>query len=191
MAGIGDLGFGIWDLGGRGERGAGNRGAGGMRYLGSGIPVLAATRIRFAAGGWGDPYNRRMTGRGVLLCVLGVALFASYVYGQQYGVEPAKLELVKLADDLYVIYNEFVPGNTTALITSAGVILVDAKYAIDHAGVMAQLARVTRQRCGTSSTPTIRGSLRWECGLAGSGRTGSVIGACTRADGGQRAGWRD
>ena len=80
-----------------------------------------------------------------VLTVLGVALCAAYGYGQQPGVEPARLELVKLAADLYVIYNEFVPGNTTALITDAGVILVDDKYAVDHANVMAQLSRVTRQ----------------------------------------------
>jgi len=88
---------------------------------------------------------RRITQRQAVLCALGVAFFASYVYGQQFGVEPARLELVKLADDLYVIYNEFIPGNTTALITSAGVILVDDKYAVDHANVMAQLSRITRQ----------------------------------------------
>ena len=44
---------------------------------------------------------------------------------QQGGPQPSKLNTVKLKDDLYVIHNDFVPGNTTALITSDGVLLVD------------------------------------------------------------------
>src|ERR1700688_219396 len=51
---------------------------------------------------------------------LSGALWLAYTQGQQ----PAKQELVKLKDDLYVIHNDFVPGNTTALITNAGVVLV-------------------------------------------------------------------
>jgi glyoxylase-like metal-dependent hydrolase (beta-lactamase superfamily II) len=70
-------------------------------------------------------------------------LFASYAYGQQYGVEPAELELIKLADDLCVIDNECVPANQTTLVTDAGIILVHDKYAVDHASVMAHLFRVT------------------------------------------------
>ena len=50
-----------------------------------------------------------------------------------------------MTDDLYVIHNDFVPGNTTALITNEGVVLVDAKFEIDHANVMAQLKKVTSQ----------------------------------------------
>jgi hypothetical protein len=30
--------------------------------------------------------------------------------------QPSKLNVVKLADDLFVIHNDYVPGNTTALI---------------------------------------------------------------------------
>jgi glyoxylase-like metal-dependent hydrolase (beta-lactamase superfamily II) len=86
-----------------------------------------------------------MTKRLGLVLGLCVALMSAYVYGQQFGSEPAKLDLVKLADDLYVIHNDFVPGNTTALITNAGVVLVDDKFEIDHANVMAQLKKVTSQ----------------------------------------------
>ena len=66
-----------------------------------------------------------MTKRSVLLAVLLTALAGAYGYAQQFGTEPAKLQVVKLADDLFVIHNDFVPGNTTALVTTAGVILVD------------------------------------------------------------------
>ena len=31
--------------------------------------------------------------------------------------QPSKLDTVKLKDDLYVIHNDYVPGNSTALIT--------------------------------------------------------------------------
>jgi glyoxylase-like metal-dependent hydrolase (beta-lactamase superfamily II) len=85
-----------------------------------------------------------MTKRTILFAVLCMALTGAYVRAQ-FGTEAAKLELVKLADDLYVIYNDFVPGNTTALITEAGVVLVDDKYEIDHANVMEQLRKVTKQ----------------------------------------------
>jgi glyoxylase-like metal-dependent hydrolase (beta-lactamase superfamily II) len=85
-----------------------------------------------------------MTKRGCVVIGLCLAMLGAYVHAQ-VGNEPAKLELVKLADDLYVIYNDFVPGNTTALITSAGVVLVDDKFEIDHANVLAQLKKVTPQ----------------------------------------------
>jgi cyclase len=56
---------------------------------------------------------------------------------------PSKLDLVKIKDDLYVIHNDFVPGNVTALITNDGVVLVDDKFDVDHDGIMAQLKKVT------------------------------------------------
>jgi glyoxylase-like metal-dependent hydrolase (beta-lactamase superfamily II) len=85
-----------------------------------------------------------MTRRHALVLALSLALAGAHVYAQ-FGTEPASLELVKLADDLYVIHNDFVPGNTTALVTSAGVVLVDDKFDIDHANVLAQLKKVTSQ----------------------------------------------
>ncbi len=63
----------------------------------------------------------------------------------QFGDKPSKLELVKVQDDLYVIHNDAVPGNTTALITSQGVILVDDKFEIDHDNIMAMLKTITNQ----------------------------------------------
>ena len=72
---------------------------------------------------------------------LSGALWLAYTQGQQ----PSKQELVKLEDDLYVIHNDFVPGNTTALITNAGVVLVDDKFDVDHASIMAELKKVTSQ----------------------------------------------
>jgi len=46
---------------------------------------------------------------------------------------------------LFVIHNDFVPGNTTALITDAGVILVDDKFEIDHNNIMSELKKITNQ----------------------------------------------
>jgi glyoxylase-like metal-dependent hydrolase (beta-lactamase superfamily II) len=68
------------------------------------------------------------------------ALFTAYT---QFGDKPAKLDTIKLKDDLYVIHNAVVPGNTTALITNDGVLLVDDKFDIDHAGIMAELKKIT------------------------------------------------
>ena len=61
------------------------------------------------------------------------------------GPQPAKLDLVKIKDDLYVIHNPAAPGNSTALITNEGVILVDDKFEVDHDNIMAQLKQVTNQ----------------------------------------------
>jgi glyoxylase-like metal-dependent hydrolase (beta-lactamase superfamily II) len=72
--------------------------------------------------------------------LVGGALFTAYT---QFGNQPSKLTTIKLKDDLYVIHNDFVPGNTTALITNDGVLLVDDKFDIDHAGIMAELKKIT------------------------------------------------
>ena|SRR5688572_20641329 len=77
------------------------------------------------------------------LCLL-LALAAASVYGQ-FGNQPSKLTIVKVRDDLFVIRNEFVPGNTTVLVTNEGVLLVDDKFDIDHANILAQLKTVTNQ----------------------------------------------
>src|SRR5262245_45475943 len=86
-----------------------------------------------------------MTKRSVLFMGLGLAFAVALVRAQPFGQEAAKLDNVKLADDLYVIHNDFVPGNTTVLITNAGLILVDDKYEIDHANIMASLKKITTQ----------------------------------------------
>ena len=53
-----------------------------------------------------------------------VALVGAYAYGQGQQ-QPSKLDVVKLKDDLFVIHNAVVPGNTTVLVTNEGVLLVD------------------------------------------------------------------
>ncbi len=68
------------------------------------------------------------------------ALWVAYT---QFGKAPAKLDLVKLKDDLYVIHNDVVPGNSTVLVTNEGVLLVDDKFEIDHNGIMEQLKKIT------------------------------------------------
>lgn len=85
-----------------------------------------------------------MKTRAGLVALLSLALLGAYVHAQ-FGQEAAKLDLVKVRDDLFVIHNDFVPGNTTALITNEGVVLVDDKFEIDHNNIMAQLKKVTSQ----------------------------------------------
>jgi len=77
-----------------------------------------------------------MAGGAVLL------LAVAYVHGQQFGNQPAKLDLIKVKDDLFVIYNPFVPGNTTALVTGEGVVLVDDKFEVDAPNILAMLKTV-------------------------------------------------
>ncbi len=71
--------------------------------------------------------------------LLSAGLWVAYTQGPR----PAKLDTVKVKDDLYVIHNEAAPGNSTALITNEGVVLVDDKFDVDHDGLMAELKKVT------------------------------------------------
>ena len=70
--------------------------------------------------------------------------FAAIAYTQA-PQQASKLETIKLADNLYVIHNDFVPGNTTALITNEGVLLVDDKYEVDGPNVVAEVKKLTSQ----------------------------------------------
>jgi glyoxylase-like metal-dependent hydrolase (beta-lactamase superfamily II) len=76
--------------------------------------------------------------------LLSSALGVAYAQAQ-FGQKPAKLDLVKVKDDLYVIHNDFVPGNVTALITNEGVVLVDDKFEVDHDSILAELKKLTNQ----------------------------------------------
>jgi cyclase len=75
-----------------------------------------------------------------LLILLGGACWVAY---SQMGSTPAKLSTVKIASDLYMIHNEIVPGNTTALVTDDGVLLVDDKFAVDHDNLMAEVKKLS------------------------------------------------
>src|ERR1044071_5625066 len=79
-----------------------------------------------------------------LALLLGVAPRGAYVYGQQ-PQQPSKLNTIKVKDGLFVIHNDFVPGNTTALVTTEGVVLVDDKFEVDHDNILAELKKVTSQ----------------------------------------------
>jgi len=74
-----------------------------------------------------------------LLCCGG--LWLAYTQAPQ----PTKLDVVKLTDDLYVIHNDYVPGNTTALITNEGVVLVDDKFPQDADNIVAEVKKLTSQ----------------------------------------------
>jgi glyoxylase-like metal-dependent hydrolase (beta-lactamase superfamily II) len=86
-----------------------------------------------------------MNNRLILLIVLGVALAGGTYVRAQFGDAPSKLDVVKLKDDLFVIHNEYVPGNTTVMVTNEGVIMVDDKFEIDHANILAELKKITNQ----------------------------------------------
>jgi cyclase len=90
-----------------------------------------------------------MTATGRLRVAVGLlvcdAMWVPYAHRQPPGQQPAALDVIKIADDLYVIHNDIAPGNSTALITSEGVVLVDDKFAIDHDNIMAELNRLTNK----------------------------------------------
>ena len=79
-----------------------------------------------------------------LAAIFAGCVLANHAYAQ-FDTEPAKLSLIKLQDDLYVIHNVFVPGNKMVLITNEGVKLVDDKFEIDHDNIVAMLKTVTSQ----------------------------------------------
>ena len=85
-----------------------------------------------------------LTARIALAAAMAAALGVAYLYAQ-FGQTAAKLNTVKITNDLYVIHNDFVPGNTTALITNEGVLLVDDKFEIDFPNVVAEVKKLTSQ----------------------------------------------
>src|SRR5215208_6052699 len=85
-----------------------------------------------------------MNTRQSLAIVLAIALFGSYVYAQ-FGDKPSVLSTIKIKDDLFVIYNDLVPGNTTVLVTNQGLILVDNKFEIDFDNLMTQIRKISNQ----------------------------------------------
>lgn len=86
--------------------------------------------------------TKRQTAVRVFLAVFFVGTLGTLHALQQ---TPAKLDTVKLKDDLFVIHNEVVPGNITVLVTNEGVLLVDDKFDVDHDTVMAELKKITNQ----------------------------------------------
>ena len=86
-----------------------------------------------------------MKNRLILLTVIGVALAGGTYVRAQFGDKPSKLDVVKLKDDLFVIHNDYVPGNTTVMVTNEGVIMVDDKFEIDSANILAEVKKITNQ----------------------------------------------
>ena len=82
----------------------------------------------------------RLTLAALMVAAMGVA----YLHAQ-FGNAPSKLNTVKITDDLFVIHNAFVPGNTTALVTNEGVILVDDKFEVDFPNIVAEVKKLTNQ----------------------------------------------
>src|SRR5690349_15375998 len=86
-----------------------------------------------------------MRSRVAIALVVALLLVVAYVRAQQFGNQPSKLNIVKVRDDLFVIHNDFVPGNTTALVTNEGVVLVDDKFEQDAPNILSLLETVTSQ----------------------------------------------
>ena len=61
-----------------------------------------------------------MKSRLSLVLVLCIALLGAYVHAQ-FGTKPSDLSTIRVKDDLFVIYNDLVPGNTTVLVTNQGI----------------------------------------------------------------------
>jgi cyclase len=84
----------------------------------------------------------RMAGAFCSMALGAAALVAPAFAG---APPPSKLETLKIADDLYVIHNAFVPGNVTVLITNQGVVLVDDKFEVDVDNIVAEVRKLTNQ----------------------------------------------
>jgi cyclase len=75
------------------------------------------------------------------LLLLGGGMWLAYTQAPA----PSKLNTIKLAEDLYVIHNDYVPGNTTAMVTNDGVILVDDKFPFDADNIVSEVKKITNQ----------------------------------------------
>src|SRR5437764_15448921 len=80
-----------------------------------------------------------------LRCAVALLACGGMLLAYTQHQQPSKLNTIKLADDLFVIHNELVPGNTTALVTNEGVILVDDKFPVDADNIVAEVKKVTNQ----------------------------------------------
>ena len=83
--------------------------------------------------------------RGWILGIGLTGMLASTGVSAQFGAAPAELDVVQVTDDIYVIHNDFVPGNIIVLVTDSGMLLVDTKYTIDYDNVEAVLAGISEQ----------------------------------------------
>jgi cyclase len=88
--------------------------------------------------------KNKSTARVWLAGAMAVAMCVAYLHAQ-FGNAPSKLNTIKITDDLFVIHNDFVPGNTTALVTNEGVLLVDDKFEIDFPNIVAEVKKLTSQ----------------------------------------------
>jgi glyoxylase-like metal-dependent hydrolase (beta-lactamase superfamily II) len=86
-----------------------------------------------------------MRSASIRLIASGLLVGGLWLAQSQFGDAPSKLDTVKIKDDLYVIHNDFVPGNTTVMITNEGVLMVDDKFEIDANNVLAELKKITNQ----------------------------------------------
>jgi cyclase len=86
-----------------------------------------------------------MTNRRTVAAAALAALVASWsTANAQGGFGPPELTTVKVRDNIYMIRNA-ASGNVTVLVSDAGVLLIDDKFAPDHKGIMDQLAKITSQ----------------------------------------------
>ncbi len=87
-------------------------------------------------------YNTSMTHAALVRTALGI-LFCGGLFIARPQLEPPKLTISKVKDNLYVIEGD--GGNTGVLVTSEGVILVDDKFPRDVEYIMEKVKSVTQQ----------------------------------------------
>jgi glyoxylase-like metal-dependent hydrolase (beta-lactamase superfamily II) len=91
------------------------------------------------------PGTNTMTIKHTIAAGMLAALIAlSGTANAQGGFGPPELTTVKVRDNIYVIRSGM-SGNVTVLVSDDGVLLIDDKFAMDHDGIMAQLAKITSQ----------------------------------------------
>src|SRR5450759_331419 len=77
------------------------------------------------------------------LSAAALLLTGCWIAYTQTQVQPPKLTVSKVKEDLYMIEGD--GGNVAVYVTSEGVILVDDKYERDHEAIVAQVKSVTSQ----------------------------------------------
>lgn len=76
--------------------------------------------------------------------LVGTLAFLCSVLAKSQPPAPP-LELIDVADDLYVIHNEAAPGNVTVLVTGDGILLVDDKFERDYERMMMMVRSISDQ----------------------------------------------
>jgi cyclase len=105
------------------------------------MPLAAADAVPRAAKRNRGSYTMtiRIT---IAAAALAASVLCSNAVNAQGGFGPPELTTVKVRDNIYMIRNAM-SGNVTVLVSDAGVLLIDDKFAMDHDGIMEHLKKIT------------------------------------------------